>query len=36
MYNISAECQVENLNEIYTKYFGYPSKGFFVEVGAYD
>lgn len=35
-YNISAECQVENLNEIYTKYFGYPSKGFFVEVGAYD
>lgn len=35
-YNISAECQVENLNKIYTKYFGYPSKGFFVEVGAYD
>lgn len=35
-YNISAECQVKNLNEIYTRYFGYPSKGFFVEVGAYD
>jgi FkbM family methyltransferase len=36
MYNISAECQVKTLNEIYTKYFGYPSMGFFVEVGAYD
>jgi FkbM family methyltransferase len=36
MYNISPECQVKNLNEIYQKYFGYPSKGYFVEVGAYD
>jgi FkbM family methyltransferase len=36
MYNISPECQVKALNEIYQKYFGYPSKGFFVEVGAYD
>jgi FkbM family methyltransferase len=36
MYNISPECQVKTLNEIYQKYFGYPSKGFFVEVGAYD
>jgi FkbM family methyltransferase len=36
MYNISPDCQVKTLNDIYTKYFGYPSKGFFVEVGAYD
>lgn len=36
MYNISKECQVKELNEIYLKYFGYPSTGFFVEVGAYD
>jgi len=36
MYNISADCQVKTLNDIYTKYFGYPSTGFFVEVGAYD
>ena len=36
MYNISSDCQVSELNQIYTKYFGYPSKGYFVEVGAYD
>lgn len=36
MYNLSKTCQIENLNEIYLKYFGYPSKGYFVEVGAYD
>lgn len=36
MYNISPTCQISNLNEIYQKYFGYPSKGYFVEVGAYD
>jgi hypothetical protein len=36
LYNISKTCQVKNLNQIYTKYFGYPSKGYFVEVGAYD
>ena len=27
---------IENLSEIYEKYFGYPSNGYFVEVGAYD
>ena len=26
----------KNLSDIYTKYFGYPSTGYFVEVGAYD
>jgi len=36
MYEISSSCQIDNLNEIYIKYFGYPSKGTFVEVGAYD
>jgi FkbM family methyltransferase len=36
MYNISKDCQVKSLNAIYTQYFGYPSKGYFVEVGAYD
>jgi len=36
MYNISKTCQINNLNEIYLKYFGYPSSGYFVEVGAYD
>ena len=36
MYNISKTCQVNDLNSIYMKYFGYPSKGFFVEVGAFD
>lgn len=36
MYNVSSTCQIENLSDIYQKYFGYPSKGYFVEVGAYD
>lgn len=36
MYNVSENCQIKDLNKIYQKYFGYPSKGFFVEVGAYD
>ena len=36
MYSVSPSCQIESLNEIYQKYFGYPSKGYFVEVGAYD
>lgn len=36
MYNVSKTCQVNDLNSIYMKYFGYPSKGYFVEVGAYD
>lgn len=36
MYNVSLNCQIESLSEIYQKYFGYPSKGYFVEVGAYD
>jgi FkbM family methyltransferase len=36
MYNVSKTCQIKNLNLIYTEYFGYPSKGFFVEVGAFD
>jgi hypothetical protein len=36
MYSISKNCQIDCLNEIYEKYFGYPSKGYFVEVGAYD
>lgn len=36
MYNISKTCQIENLSKIYEQYFGYPSKGYFVEVGAYD
>jgi FkbM family methyltransferase len=36
MYNVSPSCQIKGLDEIYQKYFGYPSKGYFVEVGAYD
>lgn len=36
MYQISNSCQIQNLHLIYSKYFGYPSKGTFVEVGAYD
>ena len=35
-YKISNTCQIEDLNSIYQKYFGYPSQGFFIEVGAYD
>lgn len=36
MYQTPETCQIENLSDIYTKYFGYPSTGYFVEVGAYD
>lgn len=36
MYNISKTCQIKNLDSIYCEHFGYPSKGFFVEVGAFD
>jgi FkbM family methyltransferase len=36
MYKTAENCQIGSLNEIYTKYFGYPSNGYFVEVGAYD
>lgn len=36
MYNVSRTCQVQDLNSIYMKYFGYPSSGYFVEVGAFD
>lgn len=36
MYNVSKTCQIQNLSQIYEKYFGYPSTGYFVEVGAYD
>jgi len=36
MYDTVETCQIENLSEIYEQYFGYPSKGYFVEVGAYD
>ena len=35
-YNISQSCQIKDLDSIFLKYFGYPSKGFFVEVGAFD
>lgn len=36
MYALPSNCQVDKLNQIYIEYFGYPSKGYFVEVGAYD
>jgi len=36
MYTIPETCQINCLNDIYSKYFGYPSEGYFVEVGAYD
>lgn len=36
MYKLPSNCQVDDLNKIYIEYFGYPSKGYFVEVGAYD
>jgi FkbM family methyltransferase len=36
MYKTAKDCQIENLSEIYEKHFGYPSTGYFVEVGAYD
>lgn len=36
MYTIPETCQINCLNDIYNEYFGYPSEGYFVEVGAYD
>jgi len=37
MYTLSPTCQIENLNKIYTKYFGlFTNNRLFVEVGAYD
>lgn len=36
MYKLSETCQINNLDLIYNNYFGYPSKGTFVEVGSYD
>jgi len=36
MYTIPETCQINCLNDIYSEYFGYPSEGYFVEVGAYD
>jgi FkbM family methyltransferase len=35
-YQISLDCQVKGLNEIYLKYFGYKTNGFFIDIGAYD
>lgn len=35
-YTPSETCQIFDLKSIYQKYFGYPSNGFFVEVGAFD
>lgn len=35
-YKVAFDCQVKNLSLIYEKYFGYPSNGIFVEVGAFD
>ena len=35
-YNIPVTCQVKDLNNIYLKYFGYKTDGFFVDVGAFD
>lgn len=32
MYQTPETCQIENLSDIYAKYFGYPSTGYFVEV----
>jgi FkbM family methyltransferase len=36
MHQISKSCQIQNLDLIYSRYFGHPSTGTFVEVGAYD
>jgi FkbM family methyltransferase len=36
MYKPGNDCQIKNLEQIYTDFFGYTSKGTFVEVGAYD
>ena len=31
MYQTPETCQIENLSDIYAKYFGYPSTGYFVD-----
>lgn len=37
MYSLSPTCQVQNLDQIYTKYFGlFTNNRMFVEIGAYD
>jgi len=37
MYTLSPTCQIENLDKIYTKYFGlFTNNRMFVEIGAYD
>jgi FkbM family methyltransferase len=37
MYKLSATCQIPNLDQIYTKYFGFfTNNKTFVEIGAYD
>ena len=35
-YTVDAECQVENLPQIYKQIFGFRRTGYFVEVGAMD
>tara|TARA_A100001388_G_C28666529_1_gene449396 strand:+ start:183 stop:896 length:714 start_codon:yes stop_codon:yes gene_type:complete len=35
-YLVPRNCQIKSLNQIYKQHFGFPSSGFFVEVGAYD
>lgn len=35
-YTLPNNCQIKTLSDIYTEYFGYPSTGYFVEVGAHD
>ena len=35
-YKLSSTCQIPDLDKIYYKYFGEISKGFFIEVGAFD
>jgi FkbM family methyltransferase len=37
MYKLSSSCQIKDLDQIYTQYFGlFTNNRFFVEVGAYD
>lgn len=37
MYTLSSTCQIKNLDQIYTKYFGlFTNNRMFVEIGAYD
>lgn len=35
-YKVSASCQIPNLGSVFEGFFGFPSVGTFVEVGAYD